>query len=109
MQNISITHLPKAGNGVTTLIEGQLVISKAEELKQALEDLLNRYQSIEIELKNITRLDISALQLFVALYHSAKARQKDLHFHVEENDYVTKILKHSGFQSFFNQQSSISV
>ncbi len=66
MQNISITNIPTANNAVKTIIEGDLVITESEELKQALLDLLNSYQSVDIQFKNIGKLDISALQLLVA-------------------------------------------
>ncbi len=107
MQNISITTTPIGNNDIRVLIEGDLVITESEELREALLNLLHGYQSIEIELKNINRLDVSALQLLVALYKSARENHKELNCHFEESEYVDRILKHSGYHTFFTQHFPI--
>ncbi|HEY0054553.1 MAG TPA: STAS domain-containing protein [Pedobacter sp.] len=107
MQNISITTTPIGNNTIRVLIEGDLVITESEELRDALLNFLHSYQSIDIALKNINRLDVSALQLLVALYNSAQGNHKELNCHFEESEYIDRILKHSGYHTFFNQRFSI--
>jgi anti-anti-sigma regulatory factor len=106
MQNISITNTPIGNQSVKTLIEGDLVVTESEELKEALLNLFDTYESIELELKNIGRLDISALQLLVALSNSSKEKAKVLNCSFEESAYVERVLENSGFKPFFTQKLS---
>jgi anti-anti-sigma regulatory factor len=106
MQNISITFSPVSDSAVNLVITGELVIAESKELKQELLSLLHRYQSIRIELKEIERLDISALQLLVAAYNSAAVKQKVIDFQFEDSEYITNVLNLSGYQAFFKKHFS---
>jgi anti-anti-sigma regulatory factor len=106
MQNISFKN-SSAGNTVKTLIEGELLITEAEELKEALLGLLNNYQSIHIEFRNITRLDVSVLQLLKALANSAEEKGRSLDYHFEESEYVSGIMKLSGYEKAFDQHITV--
>ncbi len=58
---------------------GELVISHAIELKDALLDALNDCQQLEIDLAEISDLDSAGMQLLLLLKREALASHKDCH------------------------------
>lgn len=99
MKNESISIIANSSNSVTVqvLVEGKLVIKNANVLKEALLSSFDQFQNMELVLKNIIRIDLSVLQLLVALQKSFSSLDKNLTIDIELTDYVRSALTNSGF------------
>ena len=102
MGNVSVTSTLTENQIAQTFIEGNLAIRDSEVLKEALLSLLEKHINIEIYFKNINCVDISILQLLVAMHKSASAEQKSIKYFFEDSEYFNNILNHSGYYNFFS-------
>lgn len=100
--SISITAIPTDSQQVKILIEGELVIKNSKQIKDKLIAGLAQFQQVELELKNIQRIDLSALQLFLAMRKSGIKQGKQVNFNVEITEYITSTLKAYGMVDLFN-------
>jgi ABC-type transporter Mla MlaB component len=101
MKNVSLTTILIDNQSIQTVIEGELVIREAAAIKENLLNLLKNYQSIELKFKEIDKLDVSALQLLIAIHKSATTQQKNITFHFEDSEYIKSVLNNSGYNIFF--------
>jgi len=99
--NISVVDTQPNSRITTMVIEGDLIIRDSHEIKEALLNLLENYQDIDIQLKNIERIDITALQLLAALSGSALKQGKIVKYSFEETEYISTVLNNSGFNKLF--------
>jgi len=102
MKKTSILNIISENQAIRIQLEGDLLIRDAVELKEELSAWLENYQSIEICFKNIDSIDISVLQLLVALQKSALEVQKQVTYRFEESEYLSNILNNSGYYKFLS-------
>jgi ABC-type transporter Mla MlaB component len=77
MKNATITIRAAAENQpAMLLLEGQMTLTNAEPIRQALLQLLVQADHVAIEVGGITALDVSFIQLLYALRHSARVLEK---------------------------------
>lgn len=100
--SISISNQPGEEGDVILVIEGELVIKNADLIKKKLVQTLQDFQKIKIELRNIERLDISAIQLILAFRKSALMQGKAVIIIPENTKYVSSVLQLSGTTMLFN-------
>ena len=72
--------ITKGENGSSLTLEGTLDISGAEELRQALVDLLDGNSSAVVELSGVSDCDTAVLQLLLAARRTAGRENKKLRF-----------------------------
>ncbi len=84
-----------SSRGIIT-IKGELSINNAIEIKQAILDVLNNYESFTIKLIEIVNLDVSGIQLIESLRQT-----KPIQFEIEAllQDDIKAIIENSGFNS----------
>lgn len=99
--NISITTLATGADTTRLLLEGQLIIRNANAIKNELIPALNGSQNLEIVCKNITKIDMTFLQILIALQKSASTLKKKLSLDIESNDYMKTLLRNSGLENLF--------
>ena len=78
-------------------LNGELTISRATELKEAMMQALAGSDTIEIDLKDVTRIDLSFLQLSCAAHRTAIQSGKDFFFTNRGNEIVQQARKQAGF------------
>ena len=81
------------------LLEGQLVIKNAQDIKTGLLAALDQSQNLTLVFKNIQKLDLAVLQLLFALQKSASRLQKTVQFDMESTDYVKSVILNSGMEN----------
>lgn len=59
-------------------VEGELTVSRANELKKALLNSLTKSKKIEIDLDEVTAVDLAALQLLCSAHRTADKQGKKL-------------------------------
>lgn len=106
MKNVSIINTLTDNHSVQAIVEGDLVIRESADIKEKLLSLFENYRTIEIQFTNIEKLDISALQLLVAMYNSALAEQKTIKYFFEDSEYINSVLNKSGYNKFFSEHFS---
>ena len=100
--NLKITSKPskqKVGGIKFTkiTIEGELTLSNALAVKEELITLLNKNDSLEVDCKSIQQIDLSGIQLLLALKQSAISQNKTIKLECDLPDDISKIIKNSGF------------
>jgi len=98
-QSISITTTSPHPGTVRVLLEGQLVIKNAKNIKKELSAALSGSQHIILALKNIVRIDLAVAQLLIALQKSVARPEKSLSFDIELNDDIKSVMTHAGLGS----------
>ncbi len=74
--------LKKSGKAGSLTIEGDFVVQHAGEFKEKVQNGLKRYERINLNFRNVERIDLSHLQLICSAYRtSAKLKRK---FHIKE-------------------------
>ncbi|MEO8111976.1 MAG: STAS domain-containing protein [Ginsengibacter sp.] len=82
-------------NQTQLLLEGLLVIRNAAILKKEFLSALNNSQNLALIIKDVAKIDISFLQLMVALQKSAAIAEKNLSFEIESPK-VKSVIENSG-------------
>jgi anti-anti-sigma regulatory factor len=59
------------------LIEGILTVDRAEELRKALLDALNKVNHVKFDLEKVTSIDLSCLQLLCSAHRTASLMNKE--------------------------------
>lgn len=104
MKQTSIENRLTENQNIQTVIERDLIIRDAIEIKEQLLNLLRDHRNAEIHFKNIERIDVAGLQLLVALSKSASKEGVFVKYIFEETEYITNVLSTSGFNEFFSIQ-----
>lgn len=99
-ENYLITVSPSGSGTTRVLLEGQLIIRNAAEIREQLIAAIKNYENLELVLENVTRIDLSVLQLLVALKKSAANFSKKVSFRPELSGKMKAIVERSGFGGF---------
>lgn len=83
------------------ILEGQLIIKNAASIKKGLLSAFDSSQNVTLVFKNVIKVDLSVLQLLVALQNSAAIHNKKLSIDSELTDSVKSVLLNSGLQKIF--------
>lgn len=98
-ENISmVLDVSRPGNECV-LLEGQLVIKNAQDIKTGLLSALASSQNLTLVFRKVQRLDLAVLQLLFALQKSASSLEKTVHFDMESTDYMKSVVLNSGMEN----------
>lgn len=75
--SIAIRTEPVSGGALRLHVEGDITIYTVAELKDQLVEDINDYSNLEIDMKNVAKIDTSGYQLFLLL--EKEAEKKDAH------------------------------
>jgi len=84
-------------------IEGNLTVLHIEDLKSKIDEIFTLFDYVEVNIKNVTQIDLTAVQLFHlmrAIYHS---KQKYTSINAEFSREDRKMLNACGFTEFQTQ------
>jgi anti-anti-sigma factor len=65
-------------NTITIVLDGELAIQRAQQLKETLLAQLREGKSIDLDLTNATAIDVTGLQLFCSAHRTAKKGGREL-------------------------------
>lgn len=82
------------------LLEGEITIQYAREIKDQLASLLNQYQTIVVNHEKATCYDLSYLQLLVSLNKSADKSGKKIMLIINSQNSFYEIIKSAGCHNF---------
>jgi ABC-type transporter Mla MlaB component len=97
---ITIQNVSENSKEADVVLEGELGIVGLKDLKVELAELPNKYTSLNVILKNVSRLDIAFIQLLFAFKRSAVKRCK-LSFHFEDTEYLNNWFAMAGLRKDF--------
>lgn len=99
-----MSYTDSAGDGMTHLvIEGEMTIYRAAELKDVLLSAMRGARVIEVDLSQVSEIDSSGMQLMIAAKREAMAAGKQLHF-AGHGRAVLEVLDLCDLSTFFGDQ-----
>lgn len=96
MENFLITLSSIGPNRAQILFEGQLIIRNCNAIKRELILAINSTITLEIICRNIVKIDLAALQLFIALQKTAVNLGKNLSYEMQVSDKIRSVINNSG-------------
>ena len=72
------TRVEQSGGLGSLILEGEMIIDHAEELKSAFMDVLKSSSSLELRVEGVNKVDIFGLQVLCAAHRSAMKFDKEL-------------------------------
>ena len=85
------------------IFEGELTINNIEETKQIIDKAFNDLENLEIECKNVESIDLTYLQLFYAMYKTAKQENKLISFSFDFSHEHQNLIKIIGFDAIIKE------
>ena len=82
---------------VRLCLDGELTVSRVAELKKMMIDALDKSDTIEIDLEEVTRVDLSFLQLACSAHRTAIKSGKDFFFSNGETEMLQQVREQAGF------------
>jgi len=76
--------------------DGRLTVDRAVELRKAFENALRRSPLIEVDLRGVTEIDVTFVQLMLEAQHELKAAGGDLTLCPDYPEAVGKVLRDAG-------------
>jgi len=104
-ESLSITTSSLNISDTQVILEGQLTIKNAASIKRDLLSALGSSQNVTLVFRNVIKVDLSLLQLLVALQKTAALQRKRLSLVGEFTDNVNSVLLNSGLQKIFISES----
>jgi len=86
----------------TILFEGELTYNEVDEIKKKITPTIQKYDELNIQLRNIENLDLTCIQLLFAFQKSFRALNKKLTFDIELPNDIKALIEHSGFSQIIN-------
>lgn len=106
MADFKITqNINKKTNISNIEIQGNLTINNSESIKKKLIEAINNFNELNITLKDIEKIDVSAIQLFYSLKKICNEKNKKIIFNTRFSDEISELLKHSGLDKIFINNS----
>lgn len=87
-------------------IEGNLTINNVEILYSKVNDVFENYDFVEVNLKNVTAIDLTVVQLFHAIRVSYYSQKKYISINAEFSREDRKLLNTCGFTEFQTQNTA---
>jgi len=96
-ESMRVTTIPESLHREYVLPEEELVIKNAKNIKREFVLALAGSQHLVIVLKQVTKIDLSVIQLLIGLQKSAAAMDRTVSYRFEQPDYIKPLMEHSGF------------
>jgi len=86
------------GKSDTVTLTGDLTISRAAEILSLLKNSLQANDEVRITLRDVSRIDLSCMQLFCSAHRTAAAAGKVLTLEVPVPDVFRQLIRQTGFK-----------
>lgn len=95
-KNIQIIPSKKKGeNKVSLVLENELTIFSIEKMREKIIDSVLRYDEIDFQLKNITNMDLTFIQLFYSIKVTSEKLNKKVSFNIDLAEDVKSLFVNS--------------
>jgi anti-anti-sigma regulatory factor len=103
-----VTEALKPGDKISgkILLEGELTLINAQEVKAKLHEALKKYQVLKVSVRNILSIDLSIIQLLYSLSKTAGQMKKSVTFDIVLPPEIDPLLRKAGFKSLLENQLS---
>jgi anti-anti-sigma regulatory factor len=88
---------PDSGNNLEVLIKGEMTIQKIAEIREAICEAFSTSGSVTLDLRGITDLDVTGLQMICSAHISSYARGKGFSVIFPEEESIKNIVLDVGF------------
>ena len=102
-ENVKIVMQDKNKEKAKILIQNVLTIDNTEGVRQKLLSGLPKYKSIDVELENITSLDLCGLQLIIGLKKHCNKNQIDFSIHYDVSDDLNQLMENCGLLTIMSE------
>ena len=92
-------HLPEK---MILSFSGQLIINHIENITRIVNEKLNSDKDLQIKIDNPESIDVTFIQLILAVKATVKASGKDIFIQTELKDELKTLVKNSGFNYILN-------
>jgi ABC-type transporter Mla MlaB component len=89
----------KNSQSVRVTLSGELSIQNIVDIKDELISLLEKYDQVSIETKQVESFDIACVQIFYALSRSAAHLNKEISYKITLPAEIENVINHSGLQN----------
>jgi ABC-type transporter Mla MlaB component len=103
MEDLKISYKGKGRNKTATItFNNQLTVFNVEKVFITLTESVNTEMVDQVEVNNLSNLDLAGLQLLIALKNKLKQTNKQIgfSFHIDSN--MQDVVTHCGFTDIFN-------
>ncbi|UFS71326.1 STAS domain-containing protein [Geomonas sp. RF6] len=99
MAEMTVGRASGKGEGVLEItVQGPVTIAEAARFKEVLVEALGAADEVVVDLRGVTGMDLTSLQLLCAAHGSALAAQKSLTVAPAGNEVYVKVVEEAGFQ-----------
>ena len=95
------------GSGKILRISGEMTIQHADEIRSALLQTLESSDSVELDVKKVTMIDLAGLQLIYSAYLLSKEQNKYLGFGKKIPQVVLTAVDRSGFCFYVEEMMNL--
>jgi anti-anti-sigma regulatory factor len=89
------------------LLEGELTLNNAGEIKTKLYEALKKYPLLKISVRNITAIDLSGIQLLYSLSKTAAEMKRSVTFEIALPPETAALFQKAGFGSLLKNQAYV--
>jgi len=89
----------KDATSVKVTLSGELSIQNIADIKDELIVLLEKYDQVLIETRQVDSFDIACVQIFYALSRSAAHLNKEISYEISLPKEIENVITHSGLQN----------
>ena len=102
-KNIQIKPSKKKGeNRVSIILENELTIYSVEKIRNKIIESVLKYDEINFQLKNITNMDLTFIQLFHSIKVSSDKMKKKVSFSVDLSEDIKSLFINSDLYKILN-------
>ncbi len=106
METKSLSDLSATNKQVKIIVmEGELTLERVENIENTLFNAIRDYDGIQLQLKNVQKLDLRVIQLLYAFRRASETENKEFEIEMHLPEEIQESLNKSGLNEKFNQSS----
>jgi anti-anti-sigma regulatory factor len=102
-ENIKIVSQDKNKEKAKIVIKNVLTIDNTESVRKKILTGLHKYKSIDVQLDNITSLDLGGLQLIIGLKNYCNSNQVDFSIQYGISDELNQLMENCGLTTIMSE------
>jgi anti-anti-sigma regulatory factor len=101
--NLEYTQSNTTAEADSLSVEGSLTVHHIDAIKLAIEEKLDKSSALVLKVHHVEQLDLSFLQLLLALKNNYQQRDQSLNIEMNLNPVLEKLLIDSGFENLLRE------
>ena len=91
----------KKNPSATVILEGNLTVQNASEIHKKLVETKNNFSKVDVQIQNVTDIDLSIVQLLSTYWKTFDTLNKNLDINFNTSNEIQKLLNNSGFVELY--------